>query len=180
MTGSRSHYERLGIPRSADGQVLRKAFHRLSKDLHPDTTLLPIDEAANQFRELYESYALLSDPLRRRAYDQTLDSESFNSSKNKFGRDLNEKTLRKVTYDASPRRPFSGGEMFALFLLAFALLISLFIGVGFALFNGKELQVRPSWFQTEDSLNVITPFENLNFVTSSSYNTFKSALIRCS
>ena len=180
MTGSGSHYERLGIPRSADGQVLRKAFHRLSKDLHPDTTLLPVDEAAKQFREVYESYELLSDPERRRAYDKTLELGSFNLDKTNLGNGSKEKAQLKVTYDAAPRRALSGGELFSLLLLVFALVLSLFLGVGFAVFNGKELQVRPSWFQTKESLNAIPSFETRNFVITSSHNTIEPALIRCS
>ena len=76
MKSSRCYYEILGVEATADLQTLKKAFHRLSKMLHPDTTLLPIDEAAKQFRQVCEAYQLLSDPISRGLYDKTLKDEA--------------------------------------------------------------------------------------------------------
>ena len=62
----------MGVSSSVDGITLRRAFRRLSKALHPDTTSLPIDEAARKFQQVCEAYELLSDPIRRKAYDDSL------------------------------------------------------------------------------------------------------------
>ncbi|ABX09525.1 J domain-containing protein [Prochlorococcus marinus] len=175
MTSSGSYYELLGISRSADAYALRKAFHRLSKDLHPDTTALPVDEAAQRFRELCEAYELLSDPLRREAYDKTLDNEISDELELPKSQKLNSKVPSKIKFDAAPRRPFSGGELFALLLLCITLLLSLMLGVGFALLDGRELQVSPSWLKTEQALTVLNPLGIRDANTSSSYNSFKSA-----
>ena len=43
-----THYERLGVGRGVDAETLRRAFRRLSKSVHPDTTTLPAAEAARQ------------------------------------------------------------------------------------------------------------------------------------
>ncbi|MGE4582225.1 MAG: J domain-containing protein, partial [Synechococcus sp.] len=67
-----SHYERLEVSPQADSEVLRQAFRRLSKTLHPDTTSRPASEAARDFQLLRESYDLLTDPERRRRYDVQL------------------------------------------------------------------------------------------------------------
>ena len=70
MLNSRCHYERLGVASTADSETLRQAFRRRSKDLHPDTTALPADQAASEFQMLRQSYELLQDPERRRRYDE--------------------------------------------------------------------------------------------------------------
>ena len=67
-----SHYERLGVSAQASQASLRQAFRRRSKALHPDTTTLPAAEAAKHFQQLKESYEFLSDPERRRLYDERL------------------------------------------------------------------------------------------------------------
>ena len=43
------------------------------------------------------------------------------------------------------RRPFSNGELFALFLLIFIIAISLVSSILFAYFTGKELDTIPTW-----------------------------------
>ena len=67
-----SHYERLGVSTQASQTSLRQAFRRRSKSLHPDTTTLPVAEAAKNFQQLKESYEFLADPERRRHYDEQL------------------------------------------------------------------------------------------------------------
>ena len=49
------------------------------------------------------------------------------------------------------RRPLSGGELFSLLLLCMALCMSLLLGIGFAVLDGKELQVSPSWLSPTPS-----------------------------
>ncbi len=139
------NYELLGVDQCADAQTLRKAFHRLSKALHPDTTSLPIDEAEYRFRKVCEAYELLSDPIRREAYDESLKNEPVN--KDSFGMDSSfyKISSKKTIYQTGYRRPLSGGELFSLLLLCIALLISLMLGIWLALINGMELQVTPSW-----------------------------------
>jgi len=67
-----THYERLGVGRGVDAETLRRAFRRLSKSVHPDTTTLPAAEAARQFQLLREAYDQLADPSLRRIYDAQL------------------------------------------------------------------------------------------------------------
>ena len=74
-----SHYERLGVTKDADPELLRQAFRRLSKSVHPDTTRLPKDVAARQFHLLREAYKQLADPRLRRLYDAALEERTANS-----------------------------------------------------------------------------------------------------
>lgn len=65
----RDYYEVLGVSRDADDATLKKAYRQLAKKYHPDMN--PGDaEAERKFKEASEAYAVLSDPEKRRQYDQ--------------------------------------------------------------------------------------------------------------
>lgn len=65
----RDYYEVLGVDKNADEAALKKAYRALAKKYHPDMN--PGDkEAEKKFKEASEAYAVLSDPEKRRQYDQ--------------------------------------------------------------------------------------------------------------
>ncbi len=65
----RDYYEVLGVEKSADEAAIKKAYRVLAKKYHPDVN--PGDKEAEQkFKEASEAYAILSDPEKRRQYDQ--------------------------------------------------------------------------------------------------------------
>lgn len=65
----RDYYEVLGVDRNADEAALKKAYRVLAKKYHPDMN--PGDaEAEKKFKEASEAYAVLSDPEKRKQYDQ--------------------------------------------------------------------------------------------------------------
>ena len=65
----RDYYEVLGVDKGADDATLKKAYRQLAKKYHPDMN--PGDkEAEKKFKEASEAYAVLSDPDKRRQYDQ--------------------------------------------------------------------------------------------------------------
>ena len=69
MANKRDYYEVLGVEKNADDAALKKAYRVLAKKYHPDTN--PGDaEAEAKFKEASEAYAILSDPEKRRQYDQ--------------------------------------------------------------------------------------------------------------
>ena len=144
MTPSFNCYELLGVSPSANNAELRKAFRQLSKQLHPDTTSLPSDEATRQFQDVCEAYDLLSDPVLRANYDLSIKKESY---------PINQKTesnltsVQPVQFSKSigVRRPFSGGELFSLLLLITSILLSLAIGVFITFLRGGNLDFTPSW-----------------------------------
>ena len=65
----RDYYEVLGVDKNADDGAIKKAYRVLAKKYHPDMN--PGDvEAEKKFKEASEAYAVLSDPDKRRQYDQ--------------------------------------------------------------------------------------------------------------
>jgi curved DNA-binding protein CbpA len=62
------YYAVLRVPRHSTPDDIKKAFHRLAKQYHPDVN--PDDETAGDlFKAVNEAYGVLSDPADRRAYD---------------------------------------------------------------------------------------------------------------
>lgn len=69
MAEKRDYYEVLGISRNADEKTIKKAYRKIAKKYHPDTN--PGDAHAEQmFKEAGEAYEVLSDPEKRKMYDQ--------------------------------------------------------------------------------------------------------------
>ena len=69
MADKRDYYEVLGVDKNADDDTLKKAYRQLAKKYHPDMN--PGDKDAEaKFKEASEAYAVLSDPEKRKQYDQ--------------------------------------------------------------------------------------------------------------
>ena len=64
----RDYYEVLGVDKNADDKTIKSAFRKLAKKYHPDVNKEP--DAADKFKEAQEAYAVLSDPDKRKQYDQ--------------------------------------------------------------------------------------------------------------
>lgn len=69
MGSVKDYYEILGVDRSADEQTIKKAYRKLAKKYHPDTNKGNA-QAEAKFKEATEAYAVLSNPEKRKEYDQ--------------------------------------------------------------------------------------------------------------
>ena len=145
MKGEITYYKILGVNENASNHELRKAFCKLSIELHPDTTSLELEDAKNKFQKVLEAYENLNNSNLRKIYDEKLQVNSKKPNK------TNLNVLNTLVMDSNNqqlvgnRRPFSNGEMFSLFLLIIIILISLFLAILIASFAGKEIQSIPTW-----------------------------------
>ena len=143
MKSETSYYKILGVSENASNHELRKAFCKLSIELHPDTTSLEIDVAKSKFQEVLEAYENLNNTNLRKIYDKKIKEKT--RSKNTTD------VLNNLIIDSNNqnlignRRPFSNGELFSLFLLIIIISISLICSIFIASFTGKELDTIPLW-----------------------------------
>ena len=66
---AKDYYQILGIDRSASAEDIKRAYRRLSKELHPDKHKGD-KEAERKFKEVNAAYEALNDPQKKRQYDQ--------------------------------------------------------------------------------------------------------------
>lgn len=69
MGKKRDYYEVLGVDRNADDGTIKKAYRKLAKKYHPDTTVGNA-RAEEKFKEVIEAYEILSDHEKRKLYDR--------------------------------------------------------------------------------------------------------------
>ena len=107
----RDYYEVLGVSKDADDKTIKSAFRKLAKKYHPDVSKEP--DAAEKFKEAQEAYAVLSDPDRRRQYDQ-FGHAAFDQMNGGAGFDFSSVDLSDILSDlfGSAFGGFAGGSDF--------------------------------------------------------------------
>jgi curved DNA-binding protein len=64
----KDYYATLGVPKTASQAEIKKAYRKLARELHPDTNTDPAAE--KRFKDANEAHAVLSDPEKRKQYDE--------------------------------------------------------------------------------------------------------------
>ncbi len=109
MAAKRDYYEILGISRNADEAAIKKAYRKLAKKYHPDTNAGD-PQAKQKFEEVAEAYDILSDPEKKKLYDQFGHAAFEGGAQGEEAyRNFYEKGNRSGTYH------FEGGDMDDLF-----------------------------------------------------------------
>ena len=145
MEGDKNYYKILGVDEKASNYELRKAFCKLTKELHPDTTSLNLEDAKLRLQIVLEAYENLHNPKLRNLYDKKLNIKV----------DKKEEENKDILYDFSTyaqpinasenRRPFSNGEIFSLLLLFLVIFVCLLFALIWANFAGRDFNSIPSW-----------------------------------
>lgn len=108
----KDYYKILGVEKTSDQETIKKAYRKKALHLHPDRNQ-DNPKAEEQFKELSEAYAVLSDPEKRKQYDM-FGSQGFNQRYKAEdiyqGSDIND-ILRDMGFGADLfSRIFGGGQ----------------------------------------------------------------------
>eukprot|EP00892_Ulva_mutabilis_P004988 jgi/Ulvmu1/2861/UM146_0003.1 len=104
MTSDVSLYEIIGLQEGASNEEIKKAYRKRALLLHPDKNSAP--DAQDKFQQLQKVYNVLSDPDKRKIYDQTgsvgdaedLNSKDFDSLYEYFKSQLEEECFIRPTH----------------------------------------------------------------------------------
>lgn len=137
-TQAKTHYTILGLTPWANERQIRQAYRELSKLYHPDTTQLNPEIAVEQFRLINAAYGTLTNPERRSLYDRSIQFTQIATAPIPDSIVASDRPLR---YDSGlpSERPLSGGEMFALLILAFTFFACLVLVFLVGLVRGDQL-----------------------------------------
>ena len=70
MAEKKDYYEILGVSKTATDDELKKAYRKMAKKYHPDANPDNKEAAEAKFKEVNEAYDVLSDPKKKKMYDQ--------------------------------------------------------------------------------------------------------------
>ncbi|MCE7060276.1 DnaJ C-terminal domain-containing protein [Dyadobacter sp. CY343] len=139
------YYQILGVDKSADEKAIKNAYRKLARKFHPD--LNPDDKEAEQkFKELNEANEVLSDPEKRKKYDQYgkdwQHSDEFESARRARG---NANSYQGQQYSG-------GGDQFSDFFESM-------FGSGSGFGGGRQARFRGQDYQAEVNLNLQQAYE---------------------
>ncbi|XP_062960210.1 dnaJ homolog subfamily B member 6-like [Cynocephalus volans] len=84
-----NYYKVLGVPQNASSSVIKKAYHQLALQVHPDKNPENKEAAEEKFREVAEAYEVLSDAKKRSDYDKSRENRTKRGNRGDGSRDKN-------------------------------------------------------------------------------------------
>lgn len=93
----KNHYQILGILRSADGKDIKQAYKKLAIKFHPDTNNGD-KYFEERFKEIQESYEVLTNSQKKSDYDRTYDSFFSNKQKENYSQSQSTYQNRDTSY----------------------------------------------------------------------------------
>ena len=135
MQANKGLYRVLGLSKEASQDEIQQAHRKLVRTYHPDAS--PEDpQAEERFKKIQHAYEVLSDPEKRREYDEQFQTPSRENSDRPRAR-ASGRTGEEATYTSSEQASYNRGPLFslgyflgiALVVLVIALLIILVLGL---------------------------------------------------
>jgi len=80
----KDHYQVLGVIQDAEDIVIKAAYRALAQRYHPDKWVDSQEEGTRRMSEINEAFAALSDPTKRKQYDQSRTSNEYNFPEEDF------------------------------------------------------------------------------------------------
>lgn len=80
----KDHYQVLGVIQDAEDIVIKAAYRALAQRYHPDKWVDSQEEGTRRMSEINEAFAALSDPTKRKQYDQSRKSNEYNVPEEDF------------------------------------------------------------------------------------------------
>ncbi len=162
MEGFKDYFKILGVSKNATQEEIKFAFRKLAREFHPDLNPSENKSEAN-FKEINEAYELLSDPEKKKTY------EEYANYWVKF-KGLNSSDFSREGFDAR----FESYKNFDEFLKDF---LGRFKGVGQDVFSRFSLeQYVHSWNDSKKNFNLDAEF-NLKITFSEAFNGVKKSLL---
>jgi curved DNA-binding protein CbpA len=108
---SESYYHILGVPSDADEREIKRAYHRLARELHPDkaASAAQAREVEQRFAVISKAYNVLKDPALRKEYDGRLRSGS-NGAEGTKSSTPTQSVMRAATRASSPGKSSIGND----------------------------------------------------------------------
>lgn len=94
-----SHYETLGVPKTASNDEIKKAYRGLSLKYHPDRNNTP--EAKDKIRKVNEAYETLGDSNKRKEYDNRNAPRTTFPPNHPFANNLNHEEIFKAFFNGN-------------------------------------------------------------------------------
>lgn len=110
---AKDYYETLGVSKDATDEEIKRSFRKLAKKYHPDVNKEPGAEA--KFKEIGEAYAILSDPNKRKQYDQFGSAAFENGGMGAGGFGTGGFDFGDIDLESILRDVFGGGSGFSSF-----------------------------------------------------------------
>lgn len=107
MRTVRTHYEILGVSRDATLAHIKRAYRLLVRKYHPDVAR-DKQVAHRLFLQINQAYEVLSDPVQRRAYDESLERERTRTQAQTHARAQAASSTRGASRTSGPGAPQSG------------------------------------------------------------------------
>jgi molecular chaperone DnaJ len=113
MPSAKDYYQVLGVTETATTDEIKKAFRRLAKQYHPDRN--PNNpSAAERFKEINEAHDVLSDPAKRKKYDQLRRYGAYAGAGRPFDSGASRSSGPGAEFDLSDLGSFGGlGDLFS-------------------------------------------------------------------